>query len=487
MVGNGLDAGVLSRRLREFLRSSSPEVTMFRHMEDIVTRHRTRGWARTARESPLRLFLAGYSGTGNIGADIRVAEMVRQLRYLFGPRAIAFERLAVGDHGAAEPVPDVGVVKVDRYLPEVLEDRVTAADGVVACEGSMFKSSFSNVLALLLTGSLALASAQHKLAVAWGAEAGEMDPLLSDFVERFCAEALTVARNPASERLLAGLGLRTYLGADPAWTYWPAPRERAEELLRSAGWDGTRPITCVCPVNPFWFPVRPDVGRVRELAGAAEDPADHFGALLFHEKSPESARRYHAYLDQLAAALREHARSTRFLVLVGMERLDRRACADLSERLGGAVPILTADELSAAETVAVLRRADLLVSSRYHAVLTATPGLVPTVGVATDERIPNLMHELGRPDLCVAADAPDLETRLGQAIAAAGSDIDGLNAAQGRLVAGQITRIGFGGRRVAEELARLHPGFHRLDTGASWERFVPDVDPAVAGLLESNA
>ncbi|WP_410625881.1 polysaccharide pyruvyl transferase family protein [Amycolatopsis sp. cmx-8-4] len=477
----------MSRRLREFLRSSTPEATMFQHMGDIVTRHRSSARPMATLESPLRLFLAGYSGTRNIGADIRVAEMVRQLRHMFGPRAIEFERLAVGDHGVAEPTPEVGTAKVDRYLPEVLQDRVAAADGVVACEGSMFKSSFSNVLALLLTGSLALASAQGKLAVAWGAEAGKMDPLLSDFVERFCAEGLTVARNPASERALAGLGLRTYLGADPAWTYRPASRDRAWKLLRSIGWDGARQITCVCPVNPFWYPVRPDVGRARELARTGEQPADHFGALLFHEQSPASGRRYHSYLERLASTLREHARSARFLVIVGMERLDRQACADLSEALGGEVPILTADELSAAEVVAVLRSADLLVSSRYHALLTAMPGLVPTVGVATDERIPNLMDELGRPDLCVPADAPDLAARLSQAIATATSDVDGLRGAQGRLVAGQVRRIGLGGRRVAEELARLHPGFHHLDTTASWERFVPDVDPAVADLLESNA
>jgi hypothetical protein len=36
---------------------------------------------------PLRLLLAGYSGTRNTGADVRVEEMIRQIRLLFGDDA----------------------------------------------------------------------------------------------------------------------------------------------------------------------------------------------------------------------------------------------------------------------------------------------------------------------------------------------------------------------------------------------------------------
>lgn len=456
-----------------------------------VAERRERAPERRSTEWPsdkaLRLLLVGYSGTRNIGADIRTAEMIRQLRHLFGPDRIDFELLAIGDHGSAEKAEGVVTTRVEGYFPDLLAHRLATADGVVACEGSMFKSSFSNMLALLLTGGLALASAERKLAVAWAAEAGAMDELLRGFVERCCADALVLARTPPSERLLAGLGLRTFLGADPAWTYRPAPRERAEELLRAAGWDGSAPVTCVCPVNPFWYPVRPDIAKARELARTGAHSDEHFASVLFHERSQEAVDKYHTYLDQLAVAIAAHAGSARgFVVIVGMETLDRQACDDLAARLPGDTPILLSDELAAADAVAVLRRADLLVSSRYHAVLTAMPALVPTVGVATDERIPNLLGELGRPDLGVPADAPDLTERLAAAMAAATADTGDLRERQGRLVAGQIQRIGTGGRLVAAEVARTYPGFHQLEQATTWERFVPPVDPVLTELLERH-
>ena len=47
----------------------------------------TRSIARPARTSagdPLKLLLAGYSGTRNTGADVRVEEMIRQFRHVLG-------------------------------------------------------------------------------------------------------------------------------------------------------------------------------------------------------------------------------------------------------------------------------------------------------------------------------------------------------------------------------------------------------------------
>ena len=64
-----------------------------------------------------------------------------------------------------------------------LHSEVRKSDGVVACEGSMFKSKFANALTTMMIGSLGIASAQNKLSVAYGAEAGQMDPLLAENVQ----------------------------------------------------------------------------------------------------------------------------------------------------------------------------------------------------------------------------------------------------------------------------------------------------------------
>ena len=47
------------------------------------------------------------------------------------------------------------------------------------------------------------------------------------------------------------------------------------------------------------------------------------------------------------------------------------------------------------EMVSILRACEMMVSSRYHGMVTAMPGLVPSAGVTMDERIQN-MHARAR-------------------------------------------------------------------------------------------
>ena len=46
--------------------------------------------SRYRPDAPMRLLLAGYSGTRNTGADVRVEEMIRQFRTVLGdePRGV---------------------------------------------------------------------------------------------------------------------------------------------------------------------------------------------------------------------------------------------------------------------------------------------------------------------------------------------------------------------------------------------------------------
>ena len=78
------------------------------------------------------------------------------------------------------------------YLPDIfppfLSHEVPKHHGVVACEGSMFKSKFANALTTMMIGSLGIAAAQNKLSVGYGAEAGHMDPLIAQDVRTLLPE-----------------------------------------------------------------------------------------------------------------------------------------------------------------------------------------------------------------------------------------------------------------------------------------------------------
>src|SRR6202035_513276 len=77
-------------------------------------------------------------------------------------------------------------VHLPDVFPTFLHSEVRKNDGVVACEGSMFKSKFANALTTMMIGTLGIASAQNKLSVGFGAEAGEMDPMVAKMCARYC-------------------------------------------------------------------------------------------------------------------------------------------------------------------------------------------------------------------------------------------------------------------------------------------------------------
>ena len=127
----------------------------------------------------------------------------------------------------------------------------------------MFKSKFANALTTMMIGSLGIAAAQNKLSVGYGAEAGHMDPLVAKMCGRYCKNSLVITRNEESRTMLRELGVPTELGTDTAWTFEPRPAEYGQSVLRQVGWDGRTPVLVVCPINPFEWPVKASVAKLR--------------------------------------------------------------------------------------------------------------------------------------------------------------------------------------------------------------------------------
>ena len=123
-----------------------------------------------------------------------------------------------------------------------------------------------------------------------------------------------------------------------------------------------------------------------------------------------------------------------FPVLVAMEMLDRDACERVAEKLGGA-PVFASDQFNMYEIVSILRAADRMVSSRYHAIVTSMPAGVPSAGVTMDERIRNLMRERGHEHLLMRVDEPDLGDKIVDALRALDAEADEVRDAMGRTVA----------------------------------------------------
>jgi len=432
----------------------------------------------------LKLLFAGYNGTRNMGSDVRVEEMLRQMRHILGAERVEFSVMTQSFERSQGYFQNTKQVLLPQIFPPFLSNEVPKHHGVVACEGSMFKSKFANALTTMMIGSLGIASAQNKLSVGYGAEAGHMDPLIAKMCGRFCKDSLIITRNQESRTVLRELGVPTELGTDTAWTFEPLPGEYGQRVLREVGWDGKARVLVVCPINPFEWPVKASLGKLvaRSLTGAYKD--SHYRSVYFHNSGPQADRAYEQYLTAMAsavAAFRE--RRNVFVILVATERLDARPARKIAEKLGG-VPVLSADDYDMYQVVSILRACHMMASSRYHGIVTSMPGLVPSAGITMDERIRNLMRERGHQDLLMNVDDIDLEPRLLAALEKLYSEGESVAAGIARTVVKNLKLMARMGVHLEEEVQRRYPKFPTRIGEWSWEDYLPPMSASLRELIE---
>ncbi|HKN36090.1 MAG TPA: polysaccharide pyruvyl transferase family protein [Terriglobales bacterium] len=432
----------------------------------------------------LKLLFAGYNGTRNTGSDVRVEEMLRQIRHILGADRVEFSVMSQNFDFSRGYFQNTKQVHLPDVYPPFLAREVPKHHGVIACEGSTFKSKFANALTNMMIGSLGIAAAQNKLSVGYGSEAGHMDPMIAKMCARYCKNSLVITRNVESRKILRDLGVPTELGTDTAWTFEPLPVDYGRKVLAGAGWNGHTPVMVVCPINPFWWPVKPSVAKyvARRTTGAYAD--SHYRTIYFQKSGPEVDFAFDRYITAVAngvAAFRQQRNV--FVVMVATERLDAHACHLISERLGG-VPVLTSDEYDLYQLVSILRACHMMVSSRYHGIVTSMPALVPSAGVTMDERIRNLMRERGHPDLLMNVDDPDLQDKLVVALEKLATEGDRIATGIGRTVAKNLKTMARMGVYFEEELQRRYPEFPTRQGELSWEDYLPPLSPDLHRLLE---
>ena len=172
-----------------------------------------------------------------------------------------------------------------------------------------------------------------------------------------------------------------------------------------------------------------------------------------------------------------------FPILVAMERLDARACQWMAEQLTGA-PVFTSEQYDMYQLVSILRCGELMVSSRYHGIVTAMPALVPSVGVTMDERIRNLMHERGHEELLFTVDDPELEGKLVEAMRSLARERERIRDGIGRTAVRNLKTMARMGTYFERELQQCYPEFPVRTGLHSWEDYLPPLSPGLRALAE---
>ncbi|HXU48297.1 MAG TPA: polysaccharide pyruvyl transferase family protein [Candidatus Binatia bacterium] len=435
----------------------------------------------------LKLLFAGYNGTRNTGSDIRVQEIVRQLRQILGPENVEASVMSQNFDLTRGYFEGARQVRLPDVFPPFVHREVRKNHGVIACEGSMFKSKFANAVTTMMVAGLGIASAQNKLSVAYGGEAGTMDSLLQKLCGRYVRDSLVITRNPESQDVLAKLGIASELGTDTAWTFEPLGPEFGAKTLRDAGWDGHTPVLAVCPINPFYWPVKPSITKwlARVTTGAYKK--SQYRTVYFHKSGKQVDAAFEKYISAMAAGVEGYRKDRAvFPVMIAMEMLDQEACERVAAKLGGA-PIFSSAQLDMFQMVSILRQCHRMLSSRFHAIVTSMPAGVPSAGVTMDERIGNLMRDRGHAHLLMRVDELDLADKIVAALRALDAEADEIRDACGRIVARNLQMMARMGVYFEERVSRQYPEFPIRRGVLGWEEYLPPIGRELRELLETHS
>lgn len=458
---------------------------------NLLIRSRRRHHARHATrpfnlKNKIRLFLVGYVGARNTGADVRVAEMVKQFNQICSPEKIMITVATMDKALSKNYFPHSQQVQLPMFFPFALSRLCHDSDGVVACEGSMFKSKFSDALTLLMSSALGFSNAENKFSLGYGAEAGHMNDQIKKFVSTHVQDSIIIARNAESRVILDSLGIYdNYLGTDTAWTFETHNPEVIRKLLMDSGWDGRKKILTVCPINPFCWPVKPSITKYMLSAVSRKYQKEKYKSFYFFEITQEKQAAYQRYLYALAEALNKlNSNNGYFTVIVGMERIDFSACHDLKKLLQKPVPVFASRDYDMNLIIGILRQSSFLCSSRYHAIVCTMPYQIPSMGISMDERINNLMSARQHQSLCLSVNDPALNENLCVTLPYLFANAEKISHEISRVIPTELERMGKMGILFKEKLMQKFPGFSPQVKTNSWLDHLPPLSSRLQKILK---
>lgn len=350
---------------------------------------------------PLRVALFGFVGVGNVGNDASFGvglDMVR--RYLPDAEVVGIgsargvsELFGLPGHELRWRRPDARWFKaVNRALPGVVGLSRDALHAW-AClrRTAVLVVPGTGVLDDIGEGPLRMPF----LLCAWSWAARVRRARVG-----FLSVGAGPVRNPMSLRFLRA--------AARAASYRSYRDRRSLEFMAGSGLD-TRddsvspdlvfavPEPAERPHEAWSTPIPLAVVAVMDYAGV--DPA-----------GPQKVirERYLAATAGVVRGLHERGYRTRIL---SADLRDRDAAREVSRRVGGIVDSL-AWVSSMIDLSAEVRRADVVVATRFHSVLAALKAGRPTVSVGYAAKNDDLMAEMGMGEYCSSADEADAETVL---------------------------------------------------------------------------
>ncbi|MFA6449052.1 MAG: polysaccharide pyruvyl transferase family protein [bacterium] len=350
----------------------------------------------------LEILFVAYSGARNTGAEVRVGECIKQINQILGEDQIEVNVLTLDKEETEEYYRGYkfNAVQFSSVFFSDVYKQVKANHLIVLVEGSCWKENFASALLLYFLYAAGLASKMDKPCFSYAVDAGNMNDFnnwLSKELSKDMTKIITRTKDAAEKLQEIGLpGAVTRV--DTAWTQCAEPSEYARKVLMDKGWDGKKKLVGLAMQNYFWWPIVPDLAKyVKKITTGDKDLEKYnYKLVYFYDYSDKDKETYEEWAAMLTRVMDEITEKYDVQpVIIGMEALDKESCLDVQNRMKNKAIVTVCQDFIGDEMASILRELNVLITTRYHAMVLSMPGKIPFVGLSRDERIRGVMRETG--------------------------------------------------------------------------------------------
>ncbi|WP_455392980.1 polysaccharide pyruvyl transferase family protein [[Eubacterium] cellulosolvens] len=352
------------------------------------------------------VLLMGYNGANNTGSESRLLSIIDDVRAVLGPKAHITvpslnppnlrRYLKEGPYIRIAPVPSIYFFALRRLVKE--------HDIILLVEGSCYMDTWTSALLWAFLWTSKYACKYNKPSLAYAVDTGDLKPSNCQRVQREASRTnLIICRTQAAADRLKSLGVTAPIEvtADTAFTY---SMNTADDGILNRRWPTSKSgVVGISVVDFYIWPV------VVRLWGKKEHC--YKWPYYFSRSTDRRAASAELATGWAAEADRIIEKFNKSIALICMEELDGPLAYDVHKKMRHSkrARVFSSKEYNASQMTAILRRLDLLITSRYHAGVLSLAAQIPQIAVGHDKRLRTFYQELGIFDnYFVAHDSPDL-------------------------------------------------------------------------------
>ncbi|MGF7117066.1 polysaccharide pyruvyl transferase family protein [Methanobacterium oryzae] len=360
-----------------------------------------------------KVLLAGYNGANNTGSEARLLSIIDDVRSILGNEVII-------------TVPTLNEHNLRRYLKEDeflkiapissvffldIKRLVKEHDVLLLVEGSCYMDTWTSAL---LWGFLWATRCAHnfkKPSIAYAVDVGHLSSFNRRLVKQEASKTdliLTRTKSAAEELKKIGVKAPIDVTADCAFTF-KALKEDAN-ILRKIWLESDSGVVGLAPIDFYLWPV------VMRPWGKKENlykwPYYYSRSKERVEGSEKLAIKWAKEADRIIE------NQGKKIALICMEELDEPLAKCIKERMKNPemAKIFSSREYNASEMTSILRKLELLITSRYHAGLLSLEAQIPQIAIGHDTRLRGFYKELGLENYLVDYMSPQIWNKLSQKV-----------------------------------------------------------------------